>query len=434
MRRRPESGFALLLVFVLAAAIAITMYMEMPRVAFESQRAREQMAIDRGMQYERAIQLFYRKFRLYPQNLDDLETTRNIRFLRHRYLDPLTGKEWRLLHVGPTGQLTDSLIHPANPLQPGANGTSAQNSAQNSSASQDSNDPNNPNGQAADPLNMAAKRPSDRLIGTGGTNGGIAGYQPPGSDSDPNQKPQPGQPQYPGQPGQQPYPGQPGFPAQPGQTGQPGFPGQPVQQPTDPNEPNQNPPQQSPQFPVQAPLPGQIPNPGQTFNPVANQNPGQLQGPFPRNPFPQNPAQPGQPLPGGTQPQPGTPGAGGPQSQAVNLIQQILTTPRQPPPSVAGLTTGATGGIAGVASNAPGKGIHVVDDHTKYKEWEFVYDLKKDKTVVGAAGVAQQQQLQQQMQQSPGVNSTLGSSPFSSSPTTSPGAAPAKPTTPPPVQ
>ena len=64
--RREESGFALLFVFVMAAAIAITLYMEVPRIAFESQRAREQMAIDRGLQYERAIQLFYRKFQTYP--------------------------------------------------------------------------------------------------------------------------------------------------------------------------------------------------------------------------------------------------------------------------------------------------------------------------------------------------------------------------------
>jgi len=55
--------------------------------------------------------------------------------------------------------------------------------------------------------------------------------------------------------------------------------------------------------------------------------------------------------------------------------------------------------IAGVASNADGKGIHIINDHSKYKEWEFVYDIKKDKTVVGAAGAAAQQQLQQQIQQ-----------------------------------
>ncbi len=118
-----ESGFALLLVFVLAAAIAITLYIEVPRVAFESQRAREQMTIDRALQYQRAIQLFYRKYHLYPQTLDDLETTRNIRFLRHRYMDPLTGKDFRLLHVGPAGQLTDSLVQPPAPLPGSSTGS-----------------------------------------------------------------------------------------------------------------------------------------------------------------------------------------------------------------------------------------------------------------------------------------------------------------------
>jgi hypothetical protein len=119
------------------------------------------------------------------------------------------------------------------------------------------------------------------------------------------------------------------------------------------------------------------------------------------------------------------------------MIQQLLTTPRQPPSATNNFTTGNTGGIAGVASTAEGKGIHVVNDHAKYKEWEFVYDLKKDKTVVGAAGVAQQQQIQQQMQ---GGANPLGGNTFgsvstgqNSAPATStPSATPAPPTTPPP--
>src|ERR1700676_4510773 len=135
MKRRPtwrrppaceESGFALLMVFLMGAIVGITLYMEMPRVAFESQRGREQLLIDRGLQYQRAIQLFYRKYRSYPQTLDDLETTRNIRFLRKRYVDPMTGKsEWRIIHVGPGGVLTDSLIKPANPLGGDQNKTTA---------------------------------------------------------------------------------------------------------------------------------------------------------------------------------------------------------------------------------------------------------------------------------------------------------------------
>lgn len=129
------------------------------------------------------------------------------------------------------------------------------------------------------------------------------------------------------------------------------------------------------------------------------------------------------------------------------MIQQILTTPRQPPSSAGGFTSGNTGGIAGVASTADGKGIHLINDHAKYKEWEFVYDLKKDKTVVGAAGVNQQQQIQQQMQQnqnSSPFGNTFGSNSNSngsnaSNPSNSPTnpsnpATPTAPTTPPPSQ
>ena len=271
-RRRDESGFAMLLVFVMAATIAITLFIEVPRIAFESQRAREQMTIDRALQYQRAIQLFYRKYHLYPQTLDDLETTRNIRFLRRRYKDPLTGKEFRLLHVGPSGQLTDSLIQPPAPLPgsstgsgPNSSPTSSQGSGQNSSSSASNSsqpvDPNNPNAQPLDPLNMALRRPSDRLTPT---NAGATGGQPGDPDSNPSPEQPPQQPQDPSQTGQQPFqPGQPGVPVQPGQPlipGQPGFPGQqgfpgqpgmPVQQPTYPNQPGQ--PTQYPTQPTQYP-------------------------------------------------------------------------------------------------------------------------------------------------------------------------------------
>ena len=447
-RRRGESGFALLLVFVMAAAIAITLFIEVPRIAFESQRAREQMAIDRGLQYKRAIQLFFRKYQTFPQTLDDLETARNIRFLRHRYKDPLTGKEWRLLHVGPAGQLTDSLVQPPAPL-PGSTTGSGPNSSQSpfqtgssqtTSFSQTASatpansappsDPNNPNAQAPDPLNMALRRPSDRIVGAGGGPGGTVvgagGEQLPTPEPDPNQPPQPGQPvqqpPFPGQPVQQ--PGDPNQPVAPQDPSQPVAPQDPSQQPAQPAQPPV-------QFPPGLNLPPQTPSqtpPGQSPNPT----------PFPQNPgFQQNPGQQG------GQAQAGNPGPP-PAQSAASLIQQILTTPRQPPSSISGFTSGNTGGIAGVASTAEGKGIHVINDHTKYKEWEFYYDLKKDKTVVGAAAVNQQQQVQQQTQQNQsGANGPFGSSspgstssnPFSSGPTNSPtSAAPAAPTTAPPTQ
>src|SRR5450432_4908545 len=85
-----ERGFALLVVFLIAAGIMISLYLEIPRVAFESQRNREEMLIERGEQYSRAIEVFFRKNKRYPSKLEDLENFNNLRFLRKRYKDPLT--------------------------------------------------------------------------------------------------------------------------------------------------------------------------------------------------------------------------------------------------------------------------------------------------------------------------------------------------------
>lgn len=113
-----ESGFALLLVFLMAAVIAISLYMQIPRVAFESQRNQEELLIQRGEQYKRAIQLYYRALHKYPARIEDLENTNNQRFLRHRFVDPVTGKsEWRLIHIGPGGAFTDSKLAKNKPQQ-----------------------------------------------------------------------------------------------------------------------------------------------------------------------------------------------------------------------------------------------------------------------------------------------------------------------------
>ena len=51
MRRRSgqQGGFAMLLVFVMAATVAIMLYKELPRVAFEAQR--NTTALHRNIQY-----------------------------------------------------------------------------------------------------------------------------------------------------------------------------------------------------------------------------------------------------------------------------------------------------------------------------------------------------------------------------------------------
>jgi hypothetical protein len=71
-------------------------------------------------------------------------------------------------------------------------------------------------------------------------------------------------------------------------------------------------------------------------------------------------------------------GPGGtPNNAALGLINQLLTTPRQPP---AGVTTGGgttpSGGlgIAGIASKYEGASLKIYHDHQKFKEWEFIFD------------------------------------------------------------
>ena len=61
-----ERGYALLTVLLMAALIALYLYAQLPRVAFESERDKEQTLIDRGEQYKRAIQLYVIAVKKYP--------------------------------------------------------------------------------------------------------------------------------------------------------------------------------------------------------------------------------------------------------------------------------------------------------------------------------------------------------------------------------
>jgi type II secretory pathway pseudopilin PulG len=100
-RRDGEQGFMLLGAIVLIFLMLLTLSIAAPKVARELRRDREVEAIHRGNEYVRAIQIYYRKFGHYPGNMDQLEKSNNIRFLRQKYEDPMTGKpDWRLIHVG----------------------------------------------------------------------------------------------------------------------------------------------------------------------------------------------------------------------------------------------------------------------------------------------------------------------------------------------
>ena len=59
--------------------------------------------IHRGVQYSRAIRNYYKKFGRYPTRLEDLDNTNNLRYLRKHFKDPVTGKDFKLLHYGDPG-------------------------------------------------------------------------------------------------------------------------------------------------------------------------------------------------------------------------------------------------------------------------------------------------------------------------------------------
>ena len=96
-----EQGYILLVAIFFLALLVLSLAAAAPSVAKSIQRDRELETFHRGMQYRRAIQLYYRKFHSYPPNVDALVKTNNIRFLRKKYIDPMTGKDdWKPVLYG----------------------------------------------------------------------------------------------------------------------------------------------------------------------------------------------------------------------------------------------------------------------------------------------------------------------------------------------
>jgi hypothetical protein len=101
--RRGEDGYVLLSLLLLVSLMTIATLAVIIPIKFEIQREQEQEMIHRGVQYSRAIRGYYKKWGRYPARLEDLENTNNLRYLRKRYKDPITGKDFRLLHYGEPG-------------------------------------------------------------------------------------------------------------------------------------------------------------------------------------------------------------------------------------------------------------------------------------------------------------------------------------------
>jgi hypothetical protein len=359
-----ERGSALLIVFVFAAMVAIMLYAEMPVAVFEAKRQKEQLLINRGNEYAHGVKLFVRKFGMYPASVDQLENTNRMRFLRQRYKDPFTGKEdWRMLHAGPGGMLTDSKVTP-----PGGANLPGMGQGSSSSNSRSSSGFGTGSGFGTSPGFGTSSQTASASFGQTGF----------GSSSQNNASSATGVvvPEIPQRP--------PAISAGAGQAGAGGANGETGAAPVEGD--------QSPTAPLLTPgQTDQLASAGQneagaqagTGQPGTGQ-PGTGQpGTGQATAGMVQPGQNGQAGPSGQPGQNATPGEPSAQS-AMDTVRNMLTN--RPQQLLAGSVPGqpmgqiTSGGIAGVASVAHGHSIKTVNDQTDYSLWEFYYDPTKDTT------------------------------------------------------
>jgi type II secretory pathway pseudopilin PulG len=99
-RKCSEKGYILITLMMMCSMIVIMLAVVLPQMSQQIRRDREMELIHRGVQYSRAIRRFYKKNGRYPVRLEELENSNNVRYLRQRYKDPTTGKDFKLLHFG----------------------------------------------------------------------------------------------------------------------------------------------------------------------------------------------------------------------------------------------------------------------------------------------------------------------------------------------
>jgi type II secretory pathway pseudopilin PulG len=119
-KQRRERGSMLLGVMFMMTMMVLTLLAVAPSFIQQAKRDREEEMIHRGTEYARAVRRYYKKFGRYPANLEQLQNTNQIRFLRKPYKDPLTKDgQWKLLHYADI----QALMSGANPLGLQSGGT-----------------------------------------------------------------------------------------------------------------------------------------------------------------------------------------------------------------------------------------------------------------------------------------------------------------------
>jgi len=97
-RRRADEGYVLLYLMFTVALLALSFVTLLPDMARQRKRDQEEELIHRGVQYTRAIRRYFRRNGGYPPSVDALVSSNNTHYLRKAYKDPITQKDFKILH------------------------------------------------------------------------------------------------------------------------------------------------------------------------------------------------------------------------------------------------------------------------------------------------------------------------------------------------
>lgn len=147
--RGGERGYVLLALLLGASLLVIAAAAMAPTIAMQIKRDREEELIHRGMQYRRAIHQFAKRTGHFPMRLEELDNTNGTRFLRKRYKDPISGKDFRLLHMADIAATGARLNTASPPTDGSADGSASQSGASPDASSADTQADQNAAGVAA---------------------------------------------------------------------------------------------------------------------------------------------------------------------------------------------------------------------------------------------------------------------------------------------
>jgi len=115
---RRDAGFSLAALIFFTTAASIFIAAAVPAYQMQAKREVEEELIFRGEEYVRGIQKYQRKFGIYPTSVDQLVETNGLRFIRRKYKDPVTGKDFRVITVNPDGSVNGSKLFAPNNSKP----------------------------------------------------------------------------------------------------------------------------------------------------------------------------------------------------------------------------------------------------------------------------------------------------------------------------